>query len=101
MNTANLQLEGLYAVVAALLIALRDKNTFQPGELEALLLRVEKDLASDPQRPSEIRDANIDAICFPVRLLRQALQASSEGAGLSFAELAGRVGKEKSGAKSV
>ena len=100
MNTANLQLEGLYAVVSALLIALREKQVFDADEIETLLSTVEAQLMCDPQRPAEMRDSNIDAICFPVRLLQQALMASSEGAGLSFAELASRVGKAKGGAKA-
>jgi hypothetical protein len=53
-------------------------------------------LASYPQRPTELRGANIDAICFPARFPRHALQASSEGQiSLLFAQLASRVGQTK------
>jgi hypothetical protein len=95
MNTANLQLEGVYAVLAALFGALRDKGVCSDQEIEQLLAGVEKALASDPQRPTELRGANVDAICFPARFLRHALQASSEGRHLSFAQLATRVGQTK------
>jgi hypothetical protein len=95
MNTANLQLEGVYGVLAALLGALRDKGLFQTDELDALLAGVEQRLASDPQRPQELREANIDAICFPARLLRLALAGSAAGEDLSFAELAVLVGRTK------
>jgi len=46
-------------------------------------------------KDQDIYGANVDAICFPVRFLRQALQASSEGRSQSFAHLASRVGQVK------
>lgn len=95
MNTANLQLEGVYAILAALFSALRDKNHLSSDEIDQLLASVEKTLATDPNRPSEMRDANVDAICFPARFLRLALQASAEGEQLSFMQIASRVGQTK------
>lgn len=95
MNTANLQLEGLYVVIAALLEAMCEKGLFRREEIADVLARAEAALRADPDRPQEMRDANVDAICFPVRLLMQALQASPEGRGLSFAQLASRVGQAK------
>jgi ABC-type nitrate/sulfonate/bicarbonate transport system substrate-binding protein len=95
MNTANLQLEGLYVVLSALLVAMRDKGLFDDREIDRLLAETEATLAADPGRPAEMRDANVDAISFPVRFLREALLASSEGGGHSFAELAARVGQRK------
>jgi hypothetical protein len=95
MNTANLQLEGVYAVLAALLAAVRDKGLMDSDELDRLLAGVEAALATDGRRPSEVRDANVEAICFPARLLRQALKADSNGRPFSFARLAGQVGQSK------
>ncbi len=95
MNTANLQLEGVYAVLAALLVALRDKGVLNNGELDQLLAGVEADLACDALRPTELRDANVDAICFPARFLRQALKAADDGRAFSFARLASEVGQAK------
>jgi hypothetical protein len=95
MNTANLQLEGLYATLTALFGALRDKGLMQPEEIDALLAGVEERLASDPNRPRELREANIDAICFPARLLRVALTGDAVGKDISFSELAARVGRGK------
>jgi hypothetical protein len=95
MNTANLQLEGIYTILAALVGALREKGLLNSEELDQLLAGVERSLALDPHRPAELRGANIDAICFPVRFLRLALEASSEGRQLSFAEVAGKVGLTK------
>jgi hypothetical protein len=95
MNTANLQLEGLYVVLSALLISLREKGVFENGELELLLSQTEERLATDPSRTTQLRDANVEAICFPARYLRQALQATAGGEAASFAELATRVGQVK------
>ena len=95
MNTANLQLEGVYAVLAALLVAVRDKGVMNNDELDQLLAGVEKTLACDVRRPTEVRDANVDAICFPARFLRKALRANAEGRDFSFARLASEVGQSK------
>lgn len=95
MNTANLQLEGVYAVLAALVGALRDKGLLQAGEIDSLLVDVEQSLACDPLRPNDLRGANVDAICFPARFLRLALRESSAGEQFSFAQLTGRVGQTK------
>lgn len=93
MNTANLQLEGLYATLVALFGALREKGLFDEGEIDALLAGVEQRLVSDPNRPRELRDANLDAICFPARLLRLALGETATGQSVSFSALAARVGR--------
>jgi hypothetical protein len=93
MNTANLQLEGLYVVLSALLISLRDKGIFENREPELLLSQAEEQLARDPVRA--LRDANMEAICFPARYLREALQTAAGGDAPSFAELATRVGQIK------
>ena len=95
MNTANLQLEGVYAVLAALLVAVKDKGVLNSDELDQLLAGVETSLTCDVRRPTEMRDANVDAICFPVRFLRQAVKAASEGRAFSFARLASEVGQTK------
>jgi hypothetical protein len=96
MNTANLQLEGVYAILSALLGIIREKGLLNEQEIDQLLLSVEKTSKSDSSRPAEIRDANVDAICFPARFLRCALQASSEGRAYSFSQLASQVGQMKS-----
>jgi hypothetical protein len=91
MNTANLQLEGVYAVLAALLHALRDKAVMSDAEIDHLLTEVERDIASDAARPAEVRSSNIDAMCFPVRFLRTSLRASAEGRRPSFAQVAAQI----------
>lgn len=95
MNTANLQLEGLYVAIVALLEAMCQKGLFQREEIEDVLARTESALRFDPNRPAEMRDANVEAICFPVRILMQAFQGDSVGRSQSFAHLASRVGQAK------
>jgi hypothetical protein len=95
MNTANLQLEGICAILAALVGVMREKGLLNSDEIDRLLAGIEASLVSDPHRPAELRGANVDAICFPVRFLRLALQSTSEAHQLSFAELAARVGLTK------
>ena len=95
VNTANLQLEGVYLTLAALLGAIRDKGVLNDQEIEKLLNGVEQTLVTDPSRPTELRDANVDAICFPVRFLRHAMQASAKGGAYSFAHIASQVARRK------
>jgi hypothetical protein len=91
MNTANLQLEGVYAVLATLLHALRDKAILSDAEIDHMLAEVERDIASDTERPVEVRSSNIDAMCFPVRFLRTSLRASAQGQRPSFAQVAAQI----------
>ena len=86
MNTANLQLEGVYAVLVALLLALRDKAVLSDAEIDLMLTEVERDI-TDAKRPAEIRTANVEAMCFPVRFLKHALRSSSQGQRPSFAQV--------------
>lgn len=79
MNTANLQLEGLYVVISALLVALREKGVFEEAEIDRLLAETESALVADSNRSAELRGANVDAICFPVRFLRQAVTSVIRG----------------------
>ena len=48
MNPANLQLEGLYAAVAALMHALRDKGALSALEIDIALGAAEQKIATDP-----------------------------------------------------
>ena len=95
MNTANLQLEGLYAAVAGLMNALRDKNVLSQGEIDQALEGVESAMTADPGRPTQLSPAHVDAVCFPARFLRLANQASARGEVLSFAQLTAEVGRSK------
>ncbi len=87
MNTANLQLEGVYIVLSALIEALIAKGVFQKPELIAILSEVERRIGADRSRPAEIRGANVEAAQFPARFLKSALGVASEGDKPSFADV--------------
>jgi hypothetical protein len=91
MNTANLQLEGVYAVLAALLQALLDKKVLSEDELGQMFSEIERGITSDSDRPAEVRASNVEAMRFPVLFLKSALQASSQGQRPSFAEVTART----------
>ncbi|MBB4003225.1 hypothetical protein [Aurantimonas endophytica] len=95
MNTANLQLEGLYVAVSALMTALRQNHVLTEGEIDDALARAETALLSDPGRPTELSPAHVDAIAFPLRYLRLANNRSANGEFPTFTELAAQVGREK------
>jgi hypothetical protein len=91
MNTANLQLEGVYAVLAALFQALVDKKVLSESELGQMLVEVERGIAADTARPAEVRSSNVEAMRFPVRFLKTALKASAQGQRPSFAEITAHI----------
>jgi hypothetical protein len=90
MNTANLQLEGVYAVLAALFQKLLEKKLLNEQELGLMLAEVERGIM-DAARPVEVRSSNVEAMCFPARYLKSALKASSQGQSPSFAEVTARI----------
>lgn len=92
MNTANLQLEGLYAAVAALMNAIRDKGVLSAGEIETLLKEAEELNSSEDRNISE---PNREAIRFPFRYLRAANRAAANGEPKSFFEIAAEIGMTK------
>lgn len=94
MNTANLQLEGLYAAVSALMTALRRSGALNEADLDSALADVEDSMTADRSR-ADLSPAHLDAIVFPIRYLRLANKLGAEGSYPGFAELTARVGREK------
>jgi hypothetical protein len=94
MNTANLQLEGVYAVLAALFQKLVEKKILSEVELGVMLTEVERGIV-EAGRPVEVRSSNVDAMCFPARFLKSALKASSQGRRASFAEVTAKIREER------
>ena len=101
MNTANLQLEGVYAALTALMTALRDKGLLNVDEIDQALAKAETCLVADVRRPAEVSAANVEAICFPLRYLRMANRAAAEEPAPAFSVLAARVGQSKVRTQSV
>ena len=93
MNTANLQLEGLYMAVAALIELLKEKGLVTAAEVDIALARAEG--AAYGGKGDELSPSNMDAIGFPVRLLRIANSTALSSQTLPFHELARRVGEAR------
>src|SRR5215218_5306878 len=91
MNTANLQLEGVYVALAALTEALRSKGLLSQEEIHQALTDAQNRIAADPSRPNELSPAHVDAICFPLRFLTLANSHAAEGRQFSFMKLAAEV----------
>lgn len=94
MNTANLQLEGLYLVVAALNNALVNKGLLSREELGHALKLAEQTALGD-EATEDLSTAHRDAIAFPARLLMLANNGASGDEIQSFSELAKLVGQTK------
>lgn len=94
MNTANLQLEGLYLVMAALNNALVAKGVMSREEID-LALRVAEETARGDPGCTDMSEPNREAIAFPARLLRLANNGASDGQIQPFSELARLVGQLK------
>ncbi len=94
MNTANLQLEGLLMAAAAMNRLLIEKGLVSREEIETALRRAEARITSDDRFSEDMRPANRDAMCFPIRLLLLA-NSGGELETAGFSELAREVGITK------
>ena len=94
MNTANLQLEGLYLAIAAVHNALIAKGVLSSEELTLALRRAEETALGD-YRSDELSSSQRDAMAFPARLLLMAHNTAAEGFTPPFSELAKLVGQTK------
>lgn len=95
MNPANLQLEGLLMACAALNRLLVEKGLVSAHEIETALKRAEARITSDDRfHDAEIRLANRDAMCFPIRFLLLA-NGDEDCAAAGFSALARQVGLTK------
>jgi hypothetical protein len=95
MNTANLQLEGLYLVIASLNNALVRKGILSRDEIDLALRRAEQTALGEDRVSEDMRSANRDAIAFPARLLALANRTASADEISTFSELARMVGSTK------
>ena len=94
MNTANLQLEGLYLAIAAINNALVEKSLLTREEVGTALRRAEQTALGD-YRTEDLSGAQQDAVAFAPRLLSLANARAAEGQALNFSELAKLVGQTK------
>lgn len=94
MNTANLQLEGLYLVIASLNELLVAKGVVARQEIDNALHKAEQTAVND-YNVEEMSPANRDAVAFAARLLMLANNGAGDGQIQSFSELAKLVGQTK------
>jgi hypothetical protein len=94
MNTANLQLEGLYLAVAAMNNLLVEKGLLERSDVDLALRRAEA-IATGDRHAEELSLANRDAMAFSIRLLRLANDTLAVGENPSFSDLARAVGSTK------
>jgi hypothetical protein len=94
MNTANLQLEGLYLTIAALARTLIDKGILAREDMDAVVTRAEKGVRND-ERYEKLSPAERDVVAFPARFLSAAIGTGSGSDFASFSEVARLIGKTK------
>ena len=95
MNTANLQLEGLYLAIASINNALVKKGLMTRDEIDLALRRAEQTAIGDDRMVEDMRSSNRDAVAFPARLLALANRMASADEISTFSELARMVGSTK------
>lgn len=95
MNTANLQLEGLYLAIAAINTLLVRKGVATTEEIDHSLEMAEATTAVDERFTEDLGPAARDAICFPIRWLRAANNSAGGDEIPGFAELARQVAQTK------
>jgi hypothetical protein len=95
MHVANLQLEGLLMAVASINNVLVRKGILSVEEIDTALRRAEAMMTGEERNHEDLSPSNVDAVCFPIRLLQLANLGQSEGSVQSFSELARSVGQLK------
>jgi hypothetical protein len=89
MNTANLQVEGLLLALSSLCRELKSQGALDSAGIAAALDRAE---ASATRRDGGLSDSNAEAVRFPIRFLRLALE---NGEALDYQVIASRIGRER------
>jgi len=99
MNTANLQLEGVLMAMAALCRLMREKGIADESEIDAALKDAEEMLATDRLRPEQLSSANVEAMKFPLRFLREANRCMETD--FAYSKIALAVGRTRRTADRV
>jgi hypothetical protein len=89
MNTANLQMEGLLLALGALCRELKRRGALDSAGITAALDQAE---ASATRSNGEVSDSNAEAIRFPIRFLKRALE---ENEALDYQAIAARIGRQR------
>lgn len=94
MHPANLQIEGLLALVSELTNQLVKAGVLTPEAVEEMLSRAETAVTEDKQRRDQLGDSHRDAMLFPVRYLGRAL-AAADGKTQCVSTVTAAVGRSK------
>ncbi len=92
MNTANLELEGLYVAVAAVNHLLVQKGVIALAELQDALDEAHT-VAKAAVKERGLSGSNKEAICFPVRFLRLASDKADRGEPVDFHSVTRDIGR--------
>lgn len=92
MNTANLQLEGLLVALAHVFAALQRKNVLSREELLHALREAESSAGNHADRGGQLREANQNAIVFPIRYLLEAMSADAHGK--TYRDIVAEIGRD-------
>jgi hypothetical protein len=92
MNTANLELEGLYVAVAAVNRLLVQKGLITQAELQGALDEAHN-VAKAAAAERELSGSNKEAICFPIRFLMLAGDKADRGEPVDFQSVTRDIGR--------
>lgn len=95
MNVANLQIEGLLMAMAHVNQALVRSGALSIDDIDTALRKAEASLTGDERLFEDMSPSNRDAVCFPIRLLREANLSQGEADLQSFSRLVETVGRTK------
>lgn len=95
MNVSNLQLQGLYLVMASLARTLVARGVLSREEVDRTFAEAEQIALGEERTAEDLPPAARDALAFPARFLRLANAQDAEDGPLSFAELTRLVGQTK------
>lgn len=93
MNTANLQLEGLLVALTHLIGALQRKGLLSHEDVARALGDAEVSARVNADRGGQLREANQNAVLFPIRYLLEATVAEAEGK--PFRTITADIGRDK------
>jgi hypothetical protein len=97
MNTANLELEGLYLAIASINNALVEKGLLSHAELQQAMSSA-ADVAEASCKQRRLSAANQLAILFPARFLKLASERAESGEPADFRSITEAVGRLRAAA---
>ncbi|HEV7256259.1 MAG TPA: hypothetical protein VGN82_00635 [Bosea sp. (in: a-proteobacteria)] len=94
MHPANLQIEGLLALVSELTSQLVKAGVLTPEAVKEMLAHAEGAVTTDKLRRDQLGDSHREAMLFPVRYVGRAL-AATDGSAQCVSAVMAAVGRTK------